>query len=71
MASMAQQDQEIYHKIELDLAEAFLETDAAIKEGTEELKISTKSSKAEKKINALKAKLGKLNENIDKEYKIV
>jgi len=58
----------LYHNIELDLAEAFLETDQQISEGLDSTKVKRK---AEDKLKSLKKKLGSLNENIDKEYKMV
>lgn len=48
--------------MELNLAEAYLETEAAK---------SSKTSDADNKIAALKTKLGQLNDNIGKEYKIL
>ena len=62
LEDMANEDQVIYHQMELNLAEAYLETEAAK---------SSKTSDADNKIAALKTKLGQLNDNIGKEYKIL
>lgn len=51
MADMNLMDQELYHDIELDLAEAFLETDQSVDQSLES---SKKNSKAEGKLKALK-----------------
>lgn len=63
---MAQKDDELYHDIQQTLTEALVETETTVK--ASDAKADTK---AESKIKALKDKLGTLNKNIDKEYKII
>ena len=48
-------DQELYHNIELDLAEAFLEIDSQMGQSLAEVK---NNKKTEDKIKSLKEKLG-------------